>query len=502
MTIWRRALASPLAPLVLLAAFAVLIVVTIDRFSIWIDESATLDLVGPNGYAEIVRRASHDVHPPLWYLVLKPWLQLFGTGVVAARSQAAVFMLAAFGVWYHFFRTRWSRRVALLALALMVTNPMLLHYAVEGRMYAWGCLLTALGCVLLTGTWRWRWLAYWVCAVVMLYTHYFLAFVVAGQFAYLLLRRGAHGRSARWLVVYGASMILAFGPWLPFALHGTSDIVAHGFWIPAISASTFPGYVLTTFLHRLDGDLKGWFAFLAVTYLVTWIAVLVRVARERDGELALLWALIAVPAALLLLLSCRPLVPVFHPRYLVFSLPALIALLSLGALACTPRRRGFAIAVLLAGNLAGLRMLEWRGFNDTHGYWSMKTVAAELAQPIDGEVPTVVATALFVYSDAHILLGDHQPIVYFRDALPKPEIFPDILYYDHRDWWILSFDEIHARHVWLLENVHAAPFPVPATWHLEDTRSLGYARYRLFTLPRDGAHEPPKVEPPAPNPAG
>ena len=43
---WRRAVDSRLAPLTLLAIFAVLVGLTIRRFSIWIDESGTMALVG------------------------------------------------------------------------------------------------------------------------------------------------------------------------------------------------------------------------------------------------------------------------------------------------------------------------------------------------------------------------------------------------------------------------------------------------------------------------
>ncbi len=466
----------------MIAVFVALIVTTINRFSVWIDESATLELVGPNGYGQILARVQYDSHPPLWYLVLKPWLQVFGTNIIAARSQSAVFMLAAFGVWYHFVRTRFSRPLALLVLALMVTNPMLLHYAVEGRMYAFAVLLTAFSCVLLTSTWKRRWIAYWLCALVMLYTHYFLSFVVAAEFVFLLLRRREMARSVRWILIYGASIVAVFAPWLPRAVHISSSVVTHGFWIPPVTPSTVSSYVLHTFLHRLDADLTSWPLFPGLVYLVAWGAALLRAGRSRGEAYALLWAIAGVPWLFLLALSCKPLVPVFHPRYVIFGLPALITLLATGARLIHGRLGAVVIAMLVLGNLAGVRLLRDRGFNDTRGYWAMKSIARDIAKPIDGELPYVVSAWLFPFLDARATLGDEQRVVQLRDHKPSAKTIPDALYYDRPDWYVMSLSEISARHVWFIEEATAPVHDVPANWTLIITHRRGYARYRLFTV--------------------
>jgi len=476
---WRRVAESPAVPVVLLAVFAALIACTIARFSTWIDESGTILMVGPNDYADVIRRTAVDVHPPLWYLVLKPWLQVFGNTVVAARAQSAVFMLVALGVWYHFVRTRFSRPLAVLTLALAVTNPMLLHYAVEGRMYAFGVLLVAASCVFLTGTARWQWFAYWPCAVAMLYVHYFLAFPIAGQFVFLLMRRRRLHLSLLWIAVYGASIIAAFAPWLPYAFRQTSDIVAGRFWIGPVAPSSVLAFVLHAFLHRIDADLQGRLVFPGLAYLAMWCAALFRAGRTRTGPYELLWCLVALPPLCLFVLSCKPLVPVFHPRYVVFGLPALITLLAAGVLGFGGRWKPVAIAVLLVGQLWGLQMLRYRGFNDTRGYWSMKQIAAEVSKPIDGELPWVAASWIFGFFDARVTLDMDQHVTMLVHSPPQ-FYTPDVVYYGHRDWYIFSWDEIHARHVWVIDESVAAPIDVPANWKLEVTNSRGYARTRLF----------------------
>jgi len=476
---WRRVFESPAAPAALLAVFTLLCMSTIGRFSTWIDESFSLVLVGANNYVDIVRLGAADVHPPLWYLVFKPWLQVFGTGLVAARAESVVFMVAAFAVWYHFVRTRFSRPLALLVLALMATNPMLLHYAVEARMYALAVLLVSLSCVFITSTAGWRWFAYWPCAVAMLYTHYFLVFPVVAQFIYLLVRRRELGLSILWIVLYGGSMLAAFGPWLPIAFHRTVSIVTTYFWIGPIAPSSITAYVTYAFLHRQDADLQSGYVFPALLFLTVWAASLIRAGRVRHGLNTLLWCMVGVPWLCLFVLSCKPLVPVFHPRYVLFGLPALITLLATGVLGFERRWKAIAAVVLIAGGLWGLQLLRWRGFSDTQGYWSMKQLAKTVAKPIDGEKPWIVTDEIFCFADARATLKPTQRVVIF---LPEKPAFvtPHILYYDRPDWYILSLTDIQTRHAWTIQKQGGTEIAMPAGWKLVKTLDLGYAHARLF----------------------
>ena len=427
-----------------------------------------------------MRITSLDVHPPAWYLVLKPWLAVFGTSVVAARAQSAVFMLVALGLWYRFVRASSSRTLALWSLALMVTNPMLLHYAIEGRMYAFGILLTAISCTCITSRWRWRWVAYWCVAVVMLYTHLFLALVVAAELVYVLCTRRDHEKSPIWVLAYGATIFAAFAPWVPYAFHVTSTAVRTGFWIPPVSLVTVPAYFLHAFLHLLPSDTTRVTLVPVVLYLVVIAAALVRAGRTAARPSGLLWCVVVIPFVALLLLSCPPLVPVFHARYVVFGLPAMIVLVAAGAMTWSGPRRIVVIAILFAGHVAGLGMLQWRGFTDTRRYWDMNVVASEVARPIDGELPAIVCTWAFPFFDAKATLGERQHVMHLRDAPPAPNVFPELLFTGHRDWWVTSLSEVHARYVWVIDEVWKEPHPVPPTWKPLAFHRRGYVITRLF----------------------
>jgi hypothetical protein len=239
-------------------------------------------------------------------------------------------------------------------------------------------------------------------------------------------------------------------------------------------------YVLHAFLHRIDADLQGKRIFLGLTYLIVWAAALLRAARARGGPYALLWCIVGVPWLCLFALSGKPLVPVFHPRYVIFGLPALITLLAAGALGFAGRWRTLAIGALIAGHVAGVVMLRWRGFTDVRGHWSMNQIAEEVSQPIDGELPWVASSWIFGFADARATLDPRQRVTIVLPAQPA-YVGSDIAYYGRPDWYVLSWSEIHAHHVWVIDSAGAPPSEVPAGWTLVTSHDRGYAHTRLFT---------------------
>ena len=63
--------------------------------SIWIDEYHSITLALSGGPLQIVRAAAADVHPPLYFLLLRFWLDLFSDSLASARGFSAVVSLLA-----------------------------------------------------------------------------------------------------------------------------------------------------------------------------------------------------------------------------------------------------------------------------------------------------------------------------------------------------------------------------------------------------------------------
>ena len=58
--------------------------------SIWLDEAFSIQLA-KHGPFEIIRKTASDVHPPLYYLLLHFWIDLFGASEFSVRFLSLLF---------------------------------------------------------------------------------------------------------------------------------------------------------------------------------------------------------------------------------------------------------------------------------------------------------------------------------------------------------------------------------------------------------------------------
>lgn len=245
------------------AAMLVLLLATFLRFhllgaqSFWNDEGNSARL-SERPIPAIIEGTASDVHPPLYYLLLRGWREPAGEtefGLRALSAFAGVLVVAGVmavaargsggagergsrraGEWGSARRiTGYFPLVTIIAGLLAAVNPALVYYSQETRMYSLLALL-AVGSTWALLNWlgaarSWGWAAaYTALLAAGLYTHYFFPAVVAGQGLVVVLwwleRRDegegmkAEGRGGAWRrVVIWAGMaavaVAIYGPWLP-----------------------------------------------------------------------------------------------------------------------------------------------------------------------------------------------------------------------------------------------------------------------------------------------
>ena len=76
------------------------------------------------------------VHPPLYYLLLRPWLALVGESELVLRFPSAVVGVLTVAILYRAERCWLDRRTAGWAPLLLALNPFHIWYSQEARMYA------------------------------------------------------------------------------------------------------------------------------------------------------------------------------------------------------------------------------------------------------------------------------------------------------------------------------------------------------------------------------
>src|SRR3972149_1572681 len=65
----------------------------ISERSMWFDEASAFTSIGEFGWGEMIERCGRNVHPPLYYIVLRLWAACFGESVVALRSLSVLLAL-------------------------------------------------------------------------------------------------------------------------------------------------------------------------------------------------------------------------------------------------------------------------------------------------------------------------------------------------------------------------------------------------------------------------
>ncbi|HEY8526053.1 MAG TPA: glycosyltransferase family 39 protein [Acidimicrobiales bacterium] len=221
--------ASRLAGLGPLALAGIVVVGVALRFvttsSLWLDEALSVNISAlPVG--DLFEALEHDGHPPLYYLLLHGWMQVFGEGDVAVRALSGVFGVATLPLAWIAGRRLAGPSGARWALAVFALSPYAIRYSSETRMYSLVMLLVLAGYLLLTDALGAptpkRLAALALLSGLLLLTHYW-SFYLLGAVGLLLALRwwrtpAQRPATAKVLVAMAAGGVL-FLPWLPGFLY-------------------------------------------------------------------------------------------------------------------------------------------------------------------------------------------------------------------------------------------------------------------------------------------
>ncbi|MGQ9896147.1 MAG: glycosyltransferase family 39 protein [Acidobacteriota bacterium] len=250
----------------------------IEQQNLWLDELYSLD-VARRPLTEIVRCAAADIHPPLFYILLKIWVNLFGDSAAAIRSLSVVASLAALVSVFRLVAPRYGGQMALTTVLLMTVSAHQIFFAQEARMYS---IVMAFVLTALRGYAMWREAGverglaiYLWFALAAMYCHYFAVLAVVainvhfGLSAFGSTRATTRRQARRWFTAQGV-LALLYAPWLEVLV--TQMQRGQSWRKPLTLAETgwqVVGYFQETTLgHAVYLDhIRNWFARLVVENL-------------------------------------------------------------------------------------------------------------------------------------------------------------------------------------------------------------------------------------------
>jgi hypothetical protein len=350
---------------ILLSLAAFLRLQGISRSSLWMDEIWSVEIAAAHGHAHdqlplgVLRTDSVDLttlagaapwwkvfspandytYPPLFNLLLRFWIGLFGASPAAIRSLSAIFSIASLLIFFDLCRLVSSPKMALLASLLMTLAISQLDFAQEARCYAMLLFLTLCTANLLArmtifGVARRRILFFVVMLCALFLTHYLSISVIIAFFLFTLLRtRG----SARFKIV------------LAFLTAGGIILILWGYaflWQIRHLPSATPNFLVDSQPERHLRDVIEYAAAIPAELMVgenaarrlptivNWLIALfilwlplVRIRRRPDLIFWIIWAFGAIGWVVAMDMARQTLM-VGYIRYTLLASPAIYAIIA------------------------------------------------------------------------------------------------------------------------------------------------------------------------------
>ncbi|MCP6726704.1 MAG: glycosyltransferase family 39 protein [Patescibacteria group bacterium] len=319
-----------------IAVILLLQVFNLTTIALWHDEAFSALLIQQE-FSEMMERIGQDVHPPLYYILLRPWADVFENSLLSLRLFSLFFgLLSIIGTYILAQEIFRKRSIAFLSSLFMFFNAFQIQYNMEARMYTLGTFFAIISSIFLLKGLRSKSLLWWLLyiggAVAAIYTHYYLGFILLAQGAFALfyiqketgfsLASWIRNKNFRLLSISVGLIILSFLPWLPTFLTQIQR-VQDAFWIPSMTIWSIP-YTLFKMFTSFDIDP----AILSIPLVGGITAVLVLSALllllfkyKQTGRLLILFSLI-IPFSASLLLSLKT--SIYLDRYFILFLPFLL----------------------------------------------------------------------------------------------------------------------------------------------------------------------------------
>lgn len=197
------------------------------------DEAYSLRMMIKFSLKEMIEVTAADIHPPLYYLLLRGFCALFGTEIFALKLFSVLFTGLTMLLGMTYVRKNWGFKVALVWNLVVGLGPQFLFYSVNIRMYSmslffvtWSMLLAY---EILQDNRPLDWVLFVLSGLGGVYTHYFTAVPLALIYGYLLIGLLLFRRkSCKFFVLSCVVTVLGYLPWLSVMMQSFERMGASG----------------------------------------------------------------------------------------------------------------------------------------------------------------------------------------------------------------------------------------------------------------------------------
>lgn len=350
---------------VLLLALILRLVVINQSF--WLDEAIGALVVKEQNIVQIATQFSKgDNHPPLYYLALEGWSNLFGYSEVALRSLSVLF-----GVLTIYFTFLIAKRLLkgkktfypLFSALLLASSPFHIYYSQEARMYIMAGFFasTAVYYFLLTLDFKikqkYPWILFSLSITALVFTDYVPVFLLPTFWLFAFVKKQKKDWWKKFILSH-LPLVLFGALWLPIFLVQ----LERGAWLmqklPAwsrLAGGATPKQALLVWAKFILGrisfkDKIFYYSLIGISSL-PFIYSLNKAFKERK-KIFIVWSWLLLPLALTFVSSFA--FPAFIYFRFLYVVPAFYLLVAWGVNQIADKRKRMLIgSLLLAVNAVG-----------------------------------------------------------------------------------------------------------------------------------------------------
>ena len=318
--------------------------------SIWLDEAFSLSII-EQSFIDIIKNTAIDVHPPLYYIVLKIIISitnLFAKNdvIMVAKLVSVVPIIILMFISYKKIAKLFGKKVAFLFNLFILGVPQIMQYAIEIRMYSLGLLFVTCFFIYFVEWDRYTnkksYIMKIVFALLSAYTHYFAGVSVA--IIYLLFFVEAmikkDWNKLKKIALSMIISILLYTPWIIIFIKQLL-VVKEDYWIGEITTSTIKSFLRYPYVISSSKILTN---VMRVIILVSLISLF---KKNTDKKYAIYGLLVPYGTIAIGLIASYIIRPVFINRYMVCSLGVFYLAIAINLAKLINKKSIFTIMVLI-----------------------------------------------------------------------------------------------------------------------------------------------------------
>ena len=383
---------------------------------LWYDEVYSMAMVR-HSFSEICSITAQDVHPPLYYFMLKCFIAPFGYSVIAARMFSIIPVLLTVLMGYFKLKDIANKRAGILFAIMFVFMPIMSMFSVQLRMYSWS-MLAVTGCGLFAIT-ALRddkirdYIVFMLFGVMAAYLHYF-ALVSAGVIYILLFIGCVRNKKLKKFIFTAIGTVILYLPWLAAFVSQLAEKVENEYWIAPITLKIIGEYFLAWFKC---GNMTK--LYLGGSIIIGLCAIVPLLFKQNKPQRALAFnmSLVFVLTNIIGIVASIVVRPVFIERYAVPAIPLLLASGAIGLSLIESRAVTIIVSVFFAAGFCVNYPHEWQ-----EEYNASEIQLKEYLDDADYE-------ALICYVDSHlygVLSYYASDTIVYRPKLSKGSPFDNI----------------------------------------------------------------------------